>query len=238
MFTHATQHRGIGQGIPKNINLSRYVRWPRYIRLQRQRSILKQRIKVPPAIAQFSRTLDKNAASTLFRLLAHYRPETKIDKRQRLLKQAEQESKGDKKSVVNKGDKPMFVKYGLNHITDLVESKKAKLVIIAHDIDPIELVVWLPALCRKMNIPYCIVKGKARLGHLVYKKTVTALALTDVRTEDKSKLDQITASVRQQYNDDATNRRKWGGGILGYKSQAKLKIRQRIAATATAQRNN
>lgn len=35
---------------------------------------------------------------------------------------------------------------------------------IAHDVDPIELVVWLPALCRKMEIPYCIVKGKARLG--------------------------------------------------------------------------
>jgi len=36
--------------------------------------------------------------------------------------------------------------------------------VIAHDVDPIELVVWLPALCRKMEIPYCIVKGKARLG--------------------------------------------------------------------------
>lgn len=41
---------------------------------------------------------------------------------------------------------------------------KAQLVVIAHDVDPIELVVWLPALCRKMEIPYCIVKGKARLG--------------------------------------------------------------------------
>jgi len=39
-------------------------------------------------------------------------------------------------------------------------------VLIAHDVDPIELVVWLPALCRKMNVPYCIVKGKARLGQV------------------------------------------------------------------------
>lgn len=37
-------------------------------------------------------------------------------------------------------------------------------MVIAHDVDPIELVVWLPALCRKMEIPYCIVKGKSRLG--------------------------------------------------------------------------
>jgi large subunit ribosomal protein L7Ae len=50
------------------------------------------------------------------------------------------------------------VKYGLNHITQLVESRKASLVVIAHDVDPIELVVWLPALCTKMGVPYCIVK--------------------------------------------------------------------------------
>ena len=37
-------------------------------------------------------------------------------------------------------------------------------MVIAHDVDPIELVVWLPALCRKMEVPYCIVKGKSRLG--------------------------------------------------------------------------
>lgn len=45
---------------------------------------------------------------------------------------------------------------------------KAQLVVIAHDVDPIELVVWLPALCRKMEVPYCIVKGKARLGTVIY----------------------------------------------------------------------
>jgi ribosomal protein L7Ae-like RNA K-turn-binding protein len=52
----------------------------------------------------------------------------------------------------------VVVKYGLNHVTDLVESGKAQLVVIAHDVDPIELVVWLPALCKKMNVPYIIVK--------------------------------------------------------------------------------
>jgi hypothetical protein len=54
--------------------------------------------------------------------------------------------------------KPIVVKYGLNHITTLVEQGKAQMVVIAHDVDPIELVVWLPALCRKMGVPYCIVK--------------------------------------------------------------------------------
>jgi len=52
----------------------------------------------------------------------------------------------------------------LNHVVALVESKKAKFVAIADDVEPIELVVFLPALCRKMGVPYVIVKGKSRLG--------------------------------------------------------------------------
>ena len=56
---------------------------------------------------------------------------------------------------------------------------------IASDVDPIELVLWLPRLCKKMEVPYCFVQGKARLGALVHKKTATAVALTDVRGEDK-----------------------------------------------------
>jgi len=44
----------------------------------------------------------------------------------------------------------------------------------------IQIVLFLPALCRKMGVPYCIVKGKARLGRLVRRKTCTAIALTQV----------------------------------------------------------
>ena len=66
-----------------------------------------------------------------------------------------------------------MVKFGLNHITHLVETGKAKLVVIAHDVDPIELVVWLPAVCRKMDVPYIIVKVRTQQNlfpckHLMY----------------------------------------------------------------------
>merc|ERR1711977_566990 len=84
-----------------------------------------------------------------------------------------------------KAKKPTVIKYGLNHVTTLVENKAAKLVVIAHDVDPIELVVWLPALCRKKDVPYCIIKGKGRLGQLVHKKTASCVALTNVQNEDK-----------------------------------------------------
>jgi len=219
--------------LPTKRNLSRFVKWPRYVRIQRQRAILKKRIKVPPAINQFSKTLDKNQASNLFRLMGRYRPESATEKKERLVATAAAESKNQE---VNKGSKPKHIKYGLNHITELIESKKAKLVVIAHDVDPIELVVWLPALCRKMDVPYCIVKGKARLGQMVYKKTCTALALTEVNKEDVHKLDQLVQNYRVMYNDATSDRRKWGGGIMGVKAnhviKAREKARQREAAKA------
>lgn len=116
----------------------------------------------------------------------------------------------------------------------MIESKKAKLVVIAHDVDPIELVVWLPALCRKMNVPYCIVKGKARLGHLVHKKTATVVAVTDLKKEDTAKLDQFVANIRGTYNDDVSHRRKWGGGTVGIKAQHVIRKREKIAAREAA----
>jgi len=232
LFPKAPRHYGIGRAVQHSKDLSRFVKWPRYVRIQRQRSILKKRLKVPPAINQFTRAVDKNQASTLFRLLAHYRPESHEEKSKRLKAKAESGVKG--KADISKTEKPLFVKYGLNHITQLVEAKKAKLVVIAHDVDPIELVVWLPALCRKMDVPYVIVKSKSRLGHLVHKKTTSVVALTEVRKEDAAKLEQIVANARLQFNDNVALRRTWGEGVVGPKAQAVIKKRERATAREAA----
>ena len=116
----------------------------------------------------------------------------------------------------------MNIKYGLNHITHLVEEKKAKLVIIANDVDPIELVVWLPQLCRKQQVPFCFVKNKARLGTLVGLKTATALAITEVRKEDAAELDLYVKNYIAAYNDNLEIRKTWGGGIVGIKARHKI----------------
>lgn len=58
--------------------------------------------------------------------------------------------------------------------------KKALLVVIAHDIDPIEQVVFLPPLCRKMGVSYCIIEEKTRLGNLIQNKMRITIALTQV----------------------------------------------------------
>ena len=215
----------------KGRDLSRYVRWPRYVRIQRQKKILLQRLKVPPSIHQFSRTLDKNQASELFKLLVKYQPETKAAKETRLEGVAKATAA---KETTTSGPPPATLKYGLKHVTTLIEQKKAKLVVIPHDVDPIELVLWLPALCRKMNIPFVIVKGKSRLGTLTHKKTCSVVCLTAVNKEDESKLKTITDNARAQFNDVVE--RKWGGGIMGLKTQAKLTKRAQQLEAELAQK--
>jgi len=224
---------GVGQDIQPKRDLSRYVKWPEYIRLQRHKRILIQRLKVPPAINQFTKVLDKNSATQLFKLIDKYRPETKTEKRVRL--KAAAEAKAEGKEV--KTPKPVVIKYGLNHIVALIENKKASLVIIADDVDPIELVLYLPALCRKTGTPYAIVKGKARLGTAVNKKTATALAFVDVKPEDKSDLANIVSAVKANFNDKFDeHRRQWGGGIMGFKHQHMMTKRASAAAKEVAAR--
>jgi large subunit ribosomal protein L7Ae len=85
--------------------------------------VLYKRLKVPPSINQFRNTLDKNGANQLFKLLNKYKPEDKAEKKARLLTAAKAEGKPAA------GKKPLVVKYGINHVTALVEAKKAKLVV-------------------------------------------------------------------------------------------------------------
>lgn len=298
LFETKVKNFGIGNDIHPGRDLTRYVRWPHYVKLQRQRRVLYARLKIPPAINQFTRTLDKNTATELFKLLAKYRPEDRATKRARLLKIAAEQVKAvedkkkekadnkekkhadrkaaqkeaytktkaegakpeekkeltkaeqaaakrteliekaklrsDKKKVAAtatiKDKKPNVLKYGINHITALVEQKKARLVLIANDVDPIELVVWLPALCRKMDVPYCIVKNKARLGALVHKKTATAVALVNVNKADRAEFTTLSNAIKTNYNDRFDEfRRQWGGGKLGAKSaHAQAKKRKRV----------
>jgi hypothetical protein len=60
LFVKRPRNFGIGQDIQPRRDLTRFVKWPKYIRLQRQKAILLQRLKVPPSLNQFNKTLDKH----------------------------------------------------------------------------------------------------------------------------------------------------------------------------------
>merc|ERR1719172_579137 len=89
----------IGGDIQPRVELGRYVKWPKYVRIQRQRKVLYQRLKVPPSINQFQNTLDKNLSLNLFKLLHKYRPEDDAQKKERLAAMAAaKDAGGDEES--------------------------------------------------------------------------------------------------------------------------------------------
>jgi large subunit ribosomal protein L7Ae len=209
-----TQKHPLSQPAPKNFRFgndirprivkSRFVKFPRYVELQRQKRVLMKRLKCPPALAQFFEPLDKDESNKLFKILEKYAPETKKEKKERLKNDAKEKVKGkDKKD----GKKPVSLKCGLNHVTYLVEQKRAKLVLVAADVDPIETVVFLPSLCKTMDIPYAIVSSKARLGSLVGKKTTTCVALTDFK-DNAAELENYCKIFREKFHGPPAHSRK------------------------------
>ena len=71
----------IGGDIPGKRDLGRFVKWPKYVRLQRQHAVLYKRLKVPPGINQFTQTLDKTNANELFRLWKSTARKTSLPRR-------------------------------------------------------------------------------------------------------------------------------------------------------------
>lgn len=53
---------------------------------------------------------------------------------------------------------------GTNEATKAIERGEAKLVVIAEDVDPEEIVMHLPQLCGEKGIPFCYVTEKTALG--------------------------------------------------------------------------
>src|SRR5512137_727254 len=57
-----------------------------------------------------------------------------------------------------------IVRKGTNEATKAIERSQAKLVIIAEDVDPPEVVAHLPLLCEERKIPYVFVPTKEQIG--------------------------------------------------------------------------
>ncbi|KII71990.1 60S ribosomal protein L8 [Thelohanellus kitauei] len=231
------KHFGIGQSIRPKRDLTRYVKWPKYVKIQRQEKILKQRLTAPPALHQFNVALDEKTSHAVFRFIKHYRPENYKEKKLRLRKLAQAKLDAEKagQKFQPSTEKPYCVKFGLNHVTSLIEQKKARLVLIARDVEPIEMVVWMPALCRKMGVPYCIVKSKAMLGTFVHQKTATCLAFTRIRPEHTTRFGLILKSVDSGYVPRIDSaRKKWSTPLLGAKTRRLLQLRNSESAQIAA----
>lgn len=231
LFEPRPKNFTIGQDLPpKHRNLTRFVKWPAYVKRQRQKRVLLKRLRVPPAINQFRNCVVRHEKKELFKFALKYKPETALDRRKRLKTEAEAKLK-DPKAPVSLPKPRLYC--GAQRVFRLVEQKRAKLVMIAHDVDPIEIVICLPALCKKQGIPYCIVKGKANLGRLVGFKTATCVAFVDIANADKPTFEKIVEGLKTSYLEKYEEaNKKWGGLVLSKKTKERAAKKKRLADAA------
>jgi len=232
LFASRPKDFGIGRDLPYKRDISRFMRWPAFVTRQRKRRVLERRLKVPPALNQFRRVLDRSTRTELLKLVKKYKPETRKDRVKRLKSAADSKAKDAKKTTSTKP--PISVKTGLQEVTRAIEKKKARLVVIASNVDPVELVLWMPTLCRSLKVPYAIVKDKARLGEAIGQKTATCAAFTAVKGEDEAALNSLIKSVNARFlARGEVLRKQWGGLQLSLRSRASLrKLRQRNLKSA------
>ncbi len=72
---------------------------------------------------------------------------------------------------------------GANEVTKQVERGVAKLVVMAEDVSPPEILAHIPLLCEEKGIPYAYVPSKAELGTAAGLAVGTAaIAIVDAGT--------------------------------------------------------
>lgn len=89
------------------------------------------------------------------------------------------------------------VKAGVNEVTKMIERGQAKLVILAEDVTPEELLYHMPILCNEKKIPFTYFSQRKELGK-VSGLTVSAscIAVTNEGVA-KKELEDLTKSIKE-----------------------------------------
>jgi len=98
--------------------------------------------------------------------------------------------------ALSSASKSGAVRKGTNEATKAVERSIAKLVVIAEDVDPPEVIAHLPLLCDERKIPYVFVPTKEALGKAIGIDVPCAAACiiretSDLIKEIVARLDQV-----------------------------------------------
>ena len=64
-------------------------------------------------------------------------------------------------------------------------------------------------------------------------QTAAVLALTEVRSEDKSELSKLVSAIKEGYSEKyEESKRHWGGGIMGAKANARQEKKRKALDSA------
>jgi len=87
------------------------------------------------------------------------------------------------------------IRKGTNEVTKSIERSNAKLVIMAEDVTPPEILMHIPALCEERKIVYVYIPSKKELGSAAGLEVPTAsIAISDAG-EGKEVLMQVNKEI-------------------------------------------
>jgi len=87
------------------------------------------------------------------------------------------------------------VRKGTNEATKAIERGISKLIIIAEDVEPPEVVAHLPILCEEQNTAYAFVPSKQELGKALGIDITSAAAAILDSGDAQHIVDQVVSSI-------------------------------------------
>jgi large subunit ribosomal protein L7Ae len=87
------------------------------------------------------------------------------------------------------------IKKGINEATKSIERGIARLVIVAEDVEPQEVIMYLPGLCDDKKAPYIFVKSKSDLGNAAGIERPTAAVAIIVDGKAKELVDDLVEKI-------------------------------------------
>ncbi len=89
------------------------------------------------------------------------------------------------------------IRKGVNEVIKSIERGQAKFVVIATDVDPPEIVAFIPHLCDEKKIPYTFVTSKKSLGEAAgIAVAASSVSIIDPGTS-KDFLEEIVKKINE-----------------------------------------
>jgi len=89
------------------------------------------------------------------------------------------------------------IRKGVNETTKAIERGIAKLVVVAMDVQPEEIVMHIPALCKEKKAPYIFVESKEELGKAVGLEVSTASVAVVEEGRGKKQVEEIVERIKE-----------------------------------------
>ncbi len=90
------------------------------------------------------------------------------------------------------------IRKGMNEVTKSIERVQAKIVIMAEDVTPPEILFHIPLICEEKGIPYAYISTKKELGNTArINVAASAISIENVGSGNDSALNDLIKKLEE-----------------------------------------